>query len=94
MIRKILNKNNIPSIYSDKNIASRWMELGINYALENSYDFIWVMDDDGYPHQARKFIFMFVKSDNIACISSLVVDQNNTEKLAIPLPILKKTCFL
>tara|TARA_Y100000992_G_C21270567_1_gene496570 strand:- start:855 stop:1760 length:906 start_codon:yes stop_codon:yes gene_type:complete len=91
--QNFLKKNNIPSIYSDKNIGSAggW-NLGINYALENSYDFIWVMDDDGYPHQEalENLYSCFVKSDNIACISSLVVDQNNTEKLAIPLPILKK----
>ena len=46
------------------------------------------MDDDGYPHQEalENLYSCFVKSDNIACISSLVVDQI-IEKLAIPLSI-------
>ena len=91
--QKYLKKSNIPSIYSDKNIGSAggW-NLGINYALNNSYDFIWLMDDDGYPHQEalNNLYSCFINSEKIACISSLVVDQNNIEKLAIPLPILKK----
>ena len=87
-----LNSNNIDYIYSSKNVGSAggW-NIGIEYALNNSFDLIWLMDDDGYPHyHSLNYLYNSILEKNIVCLSSLVVDSKNHSRLAIPLPILNK----
>ena len=38
-----INQNNLGS-------AGGW-NSGIKYALKNKFDYVWLMDDDGYPDQ-------------------------------------------
>tara|TARA_B100000965_G_C19554736_1_gene741665 strand:+ start:783 stop:1604 length:822 start_codon:yes stop_codon:yes gene_type:complete len=86
-----LSSNQIDFIHSEVNTGSAggW-NLGINYALNNSYEFIWLMDDDGYPdkHSLENLEKILKSSNEIVCLSSLVIDCSNLNKLAIPLPIL------
>lgn len=78
-------KNNYNFI-SQKNegSASGW-HSGISYALKNNYEFIWMMDDDGYPAlNSLELLFSNLKNEFVS-ISSLVIDENDHQKLAIPL---------
>tara|TARA_Y100000996_G_C22550129_1_gene653399 strand:- start:1423 stop:2328 length:906 start_codon:yes stop_codon:yes gene_type:complete len=94
--KEYLKSNKIDFIHSNKNTGSAggW-NLGINYALVNKYDFVWMMDDDGYPHNnALNNLINYIKTKKkIICISSLVIDSKYNNRLAIPLPILNKRKF-
>lgn len=84
--------NNIDHINSIKNIGSAggW-NIGIEYALNNQFDLIWLMDDDGYPHhKSLSYLYDSILDKDIICLSSLVVDSKNHKRLAIPLPVLNK----
>lgn len=84
--------NNIDHINSIKNIGSAggW-NIGIEYALNNHFDLIWLMDDDGYPHhKSLSYLYDSILDKDIVCLSSLVVDSKNHTRLAIPLPVLNK----
>lgn len=88
--KKYLDDNKIPSIHcSNLGSAGGWSK-GINYALENNYKYIWMMDDDGFPNINSLELLQSNISNDHACLSSLILDKNNKNTLAIPLPILNK----
>ena len=66
--------------------AEGWFEM-INYALIHNYDYIWMMDDDGYP--AFNSLEKLAKniSPKHACLSSVVVNEVHTSKLVFAMPI-------
>ena len=66
--------------------------MGIEYAIKNHFDLIWLMDDDGFPHhESLRHLYNSIQEKNIVCLSSLVVDSKENSRLAIPLPILNKS---
>ena len=44
------NLDKIDYVYLEKNIGGAGgFSYGVKYAMERTYDYIWLMDDDGYP---------------------------------------------
>ncbi len=86
--KKYLNDNNIFAIHT-KNLGSAggWYR-GIDYALNNNFKYIWMMDDDGFPDFNSLEILINNFTSKHSSLSSLVIDTDNKKKLAIPLPIL------
>ncbi len=84
-----LNYNNIKEIKLNKGGSAQGWNAAIDYSIKFNYDFIWLMDDDGYPDQSalEKILENFDK-DTI-CISSIVLNELNNSKLVFPLPKLK-----
>ena len=90
---EFLKLNNIDYIYSSHNTGSAggW-NMGIEYAIKNHFDLIWLMDDDGFPHhESLLHLYNSIQEKNIVCLSSLVVDSKENSRLAIPLPILNNS---
>ncbi len=71
--------------------ASGWYKC-IEYAIENNYDYIWLMDDDGYPefNSLEKLIDAHALKKNLVCVSSVLLNEKNKNQLVFPLPILNK----
>lgn len=71
--------------------ASGWYSC-IEYAIVNNYDYIWLMDDDGFPDPKalEKLIESFDFKKNLICVSSVVLNENKRNELVFPLPILNK----
>lgn len=67
--------------------AGGW-HRGIECALDEGFDAVWMMDDDGFPdsHALEKLV-PYLHSD-IACVSSIVVCENDTQKFVFPFPFL------
>ena len=65
--------------------AGGW-NTAIGYALDNNFDFIWLMDDDGFPD--REALEELTKNFNndFSCLSSIVISENNHEKFVFPFP--------
>jgi rhamnopyranosyl-N-acetylglucosaminyl-diphospho-decaprenol beta-1,3/1,4-galactofuranosyltransferase len=69
--------------------AGGW-HLGIKICLEKNYDACWLMDDDGFPHhQALKNLKSSFSSD-AACVSSVVLKENDNSSFVFPFPVLTK----
>lgn len=85
-----LKQNNISNIHAENNGSAGGWNLGVKYAIENNYKFIWMMDDDGYPNDNSLQILFNNFTTKYSSLSSLVLDSNDNKKLAIPLPILNK----
>jgi len=69
--------------------AGGWRR-GIEYALENGYEAAWLMDDDGYPDENALKLLQAAFTPDKACVSSVVVQEDNPLKFVFPLPILNK----
>lgn len=87
---RILDEKNINYI-TQENVGSAggWKKC-INYALEQDYDAIWLMDDDGFPDKnALARLKPFLKK-NIVCASSIVLREDDINKFVFPFPRLNK----
>lgn len=86
---KIINQHN-------KGSASGWYTL-INFFLTSDFDFIWLMDDDGFP--AKNSLFLLTKNfkKDYSCLSSVVLEEKNPNKLVFNMPYFfygKESLFL
>lgn len=89
---KLLISNKINFITQYNNGSATGWYTGINYAIKNEYDYIWLMDDDGYPDfQALQILInSFSYNKKAVCISSAVVDEINSNTFIFPYPKLDK----
>jgi rhamnopyranosyl-N-acetylglucosaminyl-diphospho-decaprenol beta-1,3/1,4-galactofuranosyltransferase len=68
--------------------AGGW-NSAIKYFLKKNYDYIWLMDDDGYPDQHALNNLLDNYKTSMSCLSSVVVQENNPERFVFPMSILK-----
>lgn len=68
---------------------------GIKTAFDKEHEWIWLMDDDGYPSEnALEKLFEYrkgKKTSELCVLNSLVIDPENPEKLAFSLTLDKGT---
>ena len=90
MTQKTLEKLKVKTI-NQQNVGSAggWAR-GIEYAIKNSFDAIWIMDDDGYPDKYSLEILKNSIDEKMACISSIVLKENNHNEFVFPYPITNK----
>ena len=69
--------------------AGGW-NSAITFCLEKDYDFIWLMDDDGYPDKNALNVLCNQFEDKFSCLSSVIVDENNHNQFVFPYPLIKK----
>ena len=72
--------------------AGGW-HTAIEYALQNNFDAIWLMDDDGFPANDALQILESSISDEYACVSSIVVKENNENEFVFKFPKIKRHSF-
>ncbi len=87
----LIDNNYIYILNESSGSALGWYKC-INYALENDYDFIWMMDDDGYPkNNALEILInnLELKDNNTICLSSILVSEKNFNDLVFELPKFK-----
>ena len=86
-----LNTHKFNFIKLNKNLGSSmgWYE-GIKYALKLNYKYVWLMDDDGYPLKNSLNLLLKNFDNKFSCISSLVVSEDDYNKLVFKMPILNK----
>ena len=56
---------------------------GMKYMIDNSYDWLWMMDDDGIPDTKQlEMLLAFNKKTGYAFLNALVIDKDDHNKLA------------
>jgi len=69
--------------------AGGW-HRAIEHCLQQGFDAVWLMDDDGYPsHQALELLEQALHPD-VACASSVVVQDDNPDQFVFPFPVLDR----
>lgn len=79
-------KKNIKVINQENTGSAGGWHTGIEYGLKNDFDYIWMMDDDGYPdkNSLKNLLNSFTESHS--CISSVVLNENLNNLLVFPIP--------
>lgn len=85
--KDFLKKQKFQFIDLNENLGSAmgWHE-GLKYALNKNYDYVWLMDDDGYPEKNSLKLLLDNFSKDYSCISSIVVSEDNNEVLVFSMP--------
>lgn len=65
--------------------AGGW-HRGIQCAVEEGFDAVWLMDDDGFPDESALECLIERLVSGVACVSSTVLCENDRERLVFPLP--------
>ena len=78
----VINQENLGS-------AGGWY-TGIEYAINNNFDYIWMMDDDGYPDKNAYQILQNSFTKNMSCISSVLINEFDKSKFVFPYPLFNK----
>jgi len=60
----------------------------IAYTLEQGYDAVWLMDDDGFPDSSALGLLADSLGEGVACVSSVVLREDDGANLVFPLPVL------
>ena len=83
-------KKNIKVIKQENLGSAGGWHTRIEYALKNNFDYIWMMDDDGYPDKSslKNLVNSFTNAHS--CISSVVLNENYKNLLVFPIPKLNK----
>ena len=86
----MLIENKISYITQDNLGSAGGWARGIEYALDEGYEACWLMDDDGYPEHNALYHLEKNFNDDISCISSLVVKENDHNSFVFPIPVLDR----
>ena len=65
--------------------AGGW-HRGIEYAVANDFDAVWLMDDDGYPGVRALEHLEAAMEPGVSCVSSIVLRENQPTHFVFPLP--------
>jgi len=69
--------------------AGGWRR-SIQYAIDENYDAVWLMDDDGYPHKDALAKLEAAWSEGVVCASSVVLREDKPTHFVFPMPILDR----
>ncbi len=85
---EMLQQRGIGSI-TQPNVGSAggWARA-IQYALDEGFDAVWLMDDDGFPERQALATLVPCLADDVACVSSIVVREDDPAKFVFPFPML------
>ena len=87
---ELLSKMKIRNILQENLGSAGGWKRGLQFALENNFDAAWLMDDDGFPALDSLTNLKSVFTEEKACVSSVVIQEDNHNKFVFPLPILSK----
>lgn len=84
----VLRRRDVPFITQANVGGAGGFNRAIRYALEEGYSAVWLMDDDGFPDRSALGILSGLMVSEVACVSSIVLRENQPEHLVFPFPVL------
>lgn len=67
--------------------SSAGWKTGIEQGRSRGYDYVWLMDDDGYPHPEALSRLLANMTPSTAILSSIVVKENRPDEFVFGLPV-------
>jgi rhamnopyranosyl-N-acetylglucosaminyl-diphospho-decaprenol beta-1,3/1,4-galactofuranosyltransferase len=86
----MLVKRGIRTItHENTGAAGGWFTC-FEIALQEEFDLVWIMDDDGFPDSVALANLLEAYEPSVACISSIVVKEDDPGSFVFPFPVLNK----
>ena len=86
----MLEERGVRSIKQDNLGSAGGWKRCIQVALDEGFDAVWLMDDDGFPDVDALKILEGNLTSGVSAVSSVVLNENNINKFVFPFPILDK----
>lgn len=87
---EFLKENLIDHITQENSGSAGGWARGLSEGWSRGYQYIWMMDDDGFPDTKALEVLLNKTDENTICISSLVVKENAREELVFGMPLMNK----
>jgi len=84
----MLIRRNIQHINQENLGSAGGWNRCISYALENHFDAVWLMDDDGFSNPSALECLESNLNTGTACVSSVVLREKDRKRLVFPFPVL------
>lgn len=84
-----LHSNGISYITQENSGGAGGFYRAVDEALHRNFDWIWCMDDDGFPEQTALSELVPYCSPDTACINSLVVSEQDRSRICFHLPYVR-----
>ncbi len=84
----MLEKRGIDFVTQPNGGSAGGWQRAIAHAIDQGYDAVWLMDDDGFPDPAALEILSAALTPGIACVSSVVLCEDAPERFVFPFPLL------
>jgi len=88
-----LIRNRIEHITQENSGSAGGWAQGLLEGWRRGYQYLWMMDDDGFPDTKALEVLLDNTDENTICISSLVVKENARNELVFKMPKINKRGF-
>ena len=85
---EMLNVRGVPFVTQENVGSAGGWHCGIRYAMDNGFDAVWLMDDDGFPDIGALFELESALVPGVACASSVVLCEDRPTHFVFPFPVL------
>ena len=86
----IETQKDIISIHQENTGGAGGFHTGISRGLARNNDWLWCMDDDGYPDQMSLKILLSQCNPKVAALNSVTISTENPRRLSFGMPRLSK----
>ncbi len=83
-----LRENNIHHITQENSGSAGGWWRGIDEGTKKGYQYVWMMDDDGFPDPEALETLLTLTNEETICISSTPVKEDQQTELVFGLPVL------
>lgn len=84
----MLRRRGVPFITQANVGGAGGFNRAIGHALDNGFESVWLMDDDGYPESGALAILAGLMGEGVACASSVLLREDRPTHLVFPFPVL------
>jgi rhamnopyranosyl-N-acetylglucosaminyl-diphospho-decaprenol beta-1,3/1,4-galactofuranosyltransferase len=84
----MLRARGVPYITQENTGSAGGWRRGIEHAIEQNFDAVWLMDDDGFPDTGALAILEKALTPGVACASSIILREDRPTHFVFPMPFL------
>jgi len=84
----LLEQRGVPYVTQENVGSSGGWHRGIQHAIENGFEAVWLMDDDGYPDAGALAALESALVPGVVCASSVVLREDCPTHFVFPFPVL------
>ena len=88
---EILRARGIKCITQENVGSAGGWHRAISLSVEECFDAVWLMDDDGFPHKDALLHLEKEMQPNIACAASVVLQENEPDRFVFDMPKLNQS---
>jgi rhamnopyranosyl-N-acetylglucosaminyl-diphospho-decaprenol beta-1,3/1,4-galactofuranosyltransferase len=85
---EMLERRCVPFLTQENVGSAGGWHRGIQHALDQGFDAVWLMDDDGFPDLGALAVLSNRLTPEVAAVSAVVVREDDPERFVFPFPLL------